>query len=438
MVPEALLPAPYDFGADVDTQVALFSASGQGTLEGDPSCALSWTASASTLELTVTQVPNASTCISLGDVHSITPLFFDETSETLLYVRSSIGSETHTRLMLDRRDVLGPNLDASAIASLLTSEQVLVSGEQLVDPTDYIGDGLDGFILDIGDIDAVVLKNDGTISADNLPVDGTARYISSVTPGAVQSEDWQWILTTQGIEFDDPATSATSTIDPVSGQLTTIPDVHWRILELDEDNRLWVIETEIIPSTPYTESRLNFYTVLNQDQDGDLEADLDEVIANTDPFTFNDADGDGLSDFDETNNIGTNPAIADSDGDGVTDGIDADPLESSVSGADTDLDGIDDAWAATYYTGALNPDEDLDGDSLTVRDEYVSGTLDTFFNERQIITAPEPRLRLNRASRIPLQYSVSDNNQFLPGLGLRIHFHGSAFSLFKLEALTPT
>ena len=328
VVPEALLPAPYDFGADVDTQVALFSASGQGTLEGDPSCALSWTASASTLELTVTQVPNASTCISLGDVHSITPLFFDETSETLLYVRSSIGSETHTRLMLDRRDVLGPNLDASAIASLLTSEQVLVSGEQLVDPTDYIGDGFAGFILDLGDIDAVVLKNDGTISADNLPVDGTARYVNSVTPGAVQSEDWQWILTTQGIEFDDPATSATSTIDPVSGQLTTIPDVHWRILELDEDNRLWVIETEIIPSTPYTESRLNFYTVLNQDQDGDLEADLDEVIANTDPFTFNDADGDGLSDFDETNNTGTNPAIADSDGDGVTDGIDADPLRA--------------------------------------------------------------------------------------------------------------
>ena len=254
-----------------------------------------------------------------------------------------------------------------------------------------------------------------------------------------ESEDWQWILTTQGIEFDDPATSATSTIDPVSGQLTTIPDVHWRMLELMRDNRLWVIETEIIPSTPYTESRLNFYTVLNQDQDGDLAADLDEVIANTDPFTFNDADGDGLSDFDETNNTGTNPAIADTDGDGVTDGIDADPLESSVSGADTDLDGIDDAWAATYYIGALNPNEDLDGDSLTVRDEYVSGTLDTFFNERQIITAPEPRLRLNRASRIPLQYSVSDNNQFLPGLGLRIHFHGSAFLLlFKLEASLST
>ena len=76
----------------------------------------------------------------------------------------------------------------------------------------------------------------------------------------------------------------------------------------------WVIETEIIPSTPYTESRLNFYTVLNQDQDG--RPSFDEVIANTDPFTFNDADGDGLSDFDETNNTGI-PAIADTDSDGV-------------------------------------------------------------------------------------------------------------------------
>ena len=136
--------------------------------------------------------------------------------------------------------------------------------------------------------------------------------------------------------------------------------------------------------------------VLNQDQDGDLELDFDEFVANRDPFTFNDADGDGLSDADETINFGTDPNDSDSDDDGASDGLDIEPLSPELSGLDTNLDGIDDAWAATFYSGGLNPTDDLDEDGLTVLEEYVSGTSDLNFNRVQIISIPELRLRSNR------------------------------------------
>ena len=53
-------------------------------------------------------------------------------------------------------------------------------------------------------MDAVVLKNDGTVSPDNIPIDGTAKVIDSITPGGNDVEDWQWIVTADGIGFIDP------------------------------------------------------------------------------------------------------------------------------------------------------------------------------------------------------------------------------------------
>ena len=282
-------------------------------------------------------------------------------------------------------------------------------------------------------MDAVVLKNDGTISADNIPIDGTAKYIDSIIPGGADVEDWQWIATTEGIGFIDPNGSGIVQTNVETGEIASIPDVTWRVLDYDSEGRLWVLETEFI-SFSILESRLTFYTELSQDQDGDLEADLDEFIANRDPFTFNDADGDGLSDANETNNIGTDPNDSDSDNDGALDGLDIDPISPERSGIDANLDGIDDAWVSTFYANGVNPTDDLDGDGLTVLQEYVSDTSDANFNQVQIISAPELRLRSNRVTRIPLSYSTSDGDQNLSGLGLRIHFHSADLALVKFEA----
>ena len=104
------------------------------------------------------------------------------------------------------------------------------------------------------------------------------------------------------------------------------------------------------------------------------------------------------------------------------------------SGIDANLDGIDDAWVNRFYANGVNPTDDLDGDGLTVLQEYVSDTSDANFNQVQIISAPELRLRSNRVTRIPLSYSTSDGDQNLSGLGLRIHFHSADLALVKFEA----
>ena len=329
--------------ADWRTQLAVFSSGGQGTFEGILECAFTWTDNTNSLELTITQVPNESTCISAGTIHSITSLPIESSGGHLLYIQSTSGGETSARLVLSRTDSFGSTFDPANIEPLLTSEKVLVSGAQLSNPLRYTVDSTGNPIFDIGAMDAVVLKNDGTVSPDNIPIDGTAKVIDSITPGGNDVEDWQWIATTDGIGFIDPNGSGLVQTNVETGETTPIPDITWRVLDYDSEGRLWVLETEFI-SFSILESKLTFYTELAQDQDGDLEADLDEFIANRDPFSFNDADGDGLSDANETNNIGTDPNDSDSDNDGALDGLDIDPISPERSGIDANLDGIDDAW----------------------------------------------------------------------------------------------
>ena len=98
-------------------------------------------------------------------------------------------------------------------------------------------------------MDAVVLKNDGTISADNIPIDGTAKYIDSIIPGGAEVEDWQWIATTEGIGFIDPTASGIVQTNVGTGETTPIPDVTWRVLDYDREGRLWVLETEFTSSS---------------------------------------------------------------------------------------------------------------------------------------------------------------------------------------------
>ena len=431
--PQSLQDSPFDDLADWDTQLAVFSSGGQGTFEGILECAFTWTDNTNSIELTITQVPSEPTCINAGTIHSITSLPTESNGGHLLYIRSTSAGETSARLILSRTDSFGSTFDPANIQPLLTSEKALVSGAQLSNPNRYTLDSTGNPIFNIGAMDAVVLKNDGTISPDNIPIDGTAKVIDSITPGGNDVEDWQWFATTEGIGFIDPNGSGTVLTNVETGETTPVPDITWRVLDYDSEGRLWVLETEFLSSS-ITEANLTFFTVLAQDQDGDLEADLDEFVANRDPFTFDDADGDGLSDANETNNIGTDPNDSDSDNDGALDGLDIDPISPELSGIDANLDGIDDAWASTFYANGINPTDDLDGDSLTVLEEYVSDTSDANFNLLQTISAPELRLRPNRVTRIPLSYSTSDGDQNLPGLGLRIHFHSSDLALVKFEA----
>ena len=431
--PQSLQDSALDDLSDWDTQLAVFSSGGQGTFEGILECAFTWIDNTDSLELTITQVPNESTCIGAGTIHSITSLPIESSGGHLLYIQSTSGGETSARLVLSRTDSFGSTFDPANIEPLLTSEKVLVSGAQLSNPLRYTLDNTGNPIFDIGAMDALALINDGTISPDNIPIDGTAKVIDSITPGGNDVEDWQWIVTTDGIGFIDPNGSGLVQTNVETGETTPIPDITWRVLDYDSEGRLWVLETEFV-SFSILESRLTFYTELAQDQDGDLEADLDEFIANRDPFTFNDADGDGLSDANETNNIGTDPNDSDSDNDGALDGLDIDPISPERSGIDSNLDGIDDAWANTFYANGVNSTDDLDGDGLTVLQEYVSDTSDANFNQVQIISAPELRLRSDRVTRIPLTYSTSDGAQNLPGLGIRIHFHSADLALVKFEA----
>jgi len=347
----------------------------------------------------------------------------------LIYVTVDASSEQYALLSYAVPDQYNGSATESDIAPLL--DNMLLSSFGYTTPAEH--DDVENGILTLANMFGYRLNSDGT---------ATALY--NAEPSSLFTRTWHWrvadgtvyIQARSLLDSEGQPIEYYSSCDPSADSLCQVfRSRNWRVLDLDSSGRLYVIESE--STFANIQSRINFYQEPLQDRDGDLVSDTDEVLQNLNPYVFNDADGDGLSDFDETNNTDTNPLVADTDGDGYADGIDADPLKSSVSGVDGDLDGIDDAWAAVYYDGVLNLDEDLDGDTLTVRDEYVSGTLDSIFNERQIITAPEPRLQHNRAHRIPLEYSVSDNNQALPGLGLRVHFNSDAFILFKLEGSTP-
>ena len=107
-------------------------------------------------------------------------------NEQLLYIQSTSSGETAARLIVSVGDTFGATFDPANIGDLLLAEEVLVSGAQLSDPRSYLLDANGVAIFNLDGIDAALLKNDGTFSVDNIPLDGTAKYIDSITPGNAQ------------------------------------------------------------------------------------------------------------------------------------------------------------------------------------------------------------------------------------------------------------
>ena len=248
-------------------------------------------------------------------------------------------------------------------------------------------------------------------------------------------------------DLDNDGLANESDDSPLKNQLSVDPDQDADGItdasDLDLDGDEVINEFDIDPTNPLEWS--------DYDRDGlgdnfDDDDDNDGITDPFDDFPFDidndgipdifdrDTDNDGLDDADEIEIFGTDPNDPDTDNDGASDGSDIDPLSSEASGIDLNYDGIDDAWARAFYADEVIASEDLDGDGLTVIDEYVSNTSDSNFNELQIVSAQETRIQSTRVTRIPISYSTSDDNQTLKGLGLRIHFHSKDFDLVKFEA----
>lgn len=107
--------------------------------------------------------------------------------------------------------------------------------------------------------------------------------------------------------------------------------------------------------------------------------------------------------------------MIDTDGDGVPDDEDAFP-EDPTESVDTDGDG----------TGN---NADLDEGGFTALHEYFNGTDPNSFDESQQITvAGNPFGGYGSEVVVPIIYDVSDDNNKMTGLGIRIHFDSSVLS----------
>jgi hypothetical protein len=126
-----------------------------------------------------------------------------------------------------------------------------------------------------------------------------------------------------------------------------------------------------------------------------------------------DTDEDGLCDSVETNtgvyvgpeDTGTDPNKADSDGDGLNDGDEVLTHSTNPVNSDSDGDGVPDGWEVANGFDPNDPSEPL----------------------AQIVsTMPDSPRRAPEASfSLDVNYTTTDNNAALTGLGLRIHYDSS-------------
>ena len=161
---------------------------------------------------------------------------------------------------------------------------------------------------------------------------------------------------------------------------------------------------------------------LESDSDGDFYSDSDDLFP-LDPNEWADFDGDGLGD-------NTDP---DDDNDLVSDNNDLDPFDPLVSN-DSDSNGLPDHWEL-YHFGfiGVDPSIDIDGDGLTARMEFVNDSNPYLYDQTQQIYSEARVLRSNQVQSLVFQYNVSDGNNYLAGMGLRIHFNSQQFNRIDIQ-----
>ena len=169
------------------------------------------------------------------------------------------------------------------------------------------------------------------------------------------------------------------------------------------------------------------------DDDNDGVSDIMDAFP-LDPMETTDTDGDGIG----------NNADDDDDNDDVPDIDDAFPLDASESvdsdndgtGDNADLDDDNDDLPDTWETDhgldrldATDKDSDLDEDGFTALQEYLNDTDPNVFDESQKVSVVgNPFGVYGSEVVVPINYDVSDGENELTGLGVRIHFDSSVLS----------
>lgn len=168
------------------------------------------------------------------------------------------------------------------------------------------------------------------------------------------------------------------------------------------------------------------------DDDNDGLPDVWEITYGLDPLLKNDAatdkDGDGLSNLQEFT-LKTNPTKTDSDGDGTNDKDDKFPKNPKVS-KDTDNDGIGDKL--DNCPNKANKDQkDTDKDGIGDVCEVI-GT------KSQVVEISAcSAMRVNSIITCQIQYSTTDNETKLNGLGLHLYYDNSRLTLVDINNIVP-
>ena len=210
------------------------------------------------------------------------------------------------------------------------------------------------------------------------------------------------------------------------------------------DKNRWEVSNETDTDKDGVANKLdNCPKIANKDQK-DTDKDKQGDLCDTDD------DNDGLSDAAEKT-VGTNPLKADTDGDGVNDKQDTFPLDSKESldfdkdgignnaDLDDDNDGIPDAWETTYGFDPLDSTDatkDGDGDGVSNLDEFKQGTNPTVVNTlkyQEIEIKSCSPATADGVMTCSINYSNSDNNANLNGIGIRLHYNSSHLTLKRID-----
>ncbi|MDC3331374.1 thrombospondin type 3 repeat-containing protein, partial [Pseudomonadales bacterium] len=164
---------------------------------------------------------------------------------------------------------------------------------------------------------------------------------------------------------------------------------------------------------------------LDNDDDNDGYDDSVDVFP-LDPSEWADCEGDGIGDNADT----------DDDNDGIPDAQDTFPCNPAYS-QDSDGDGIPDTWELQYGLDPLDPRDayfDLDQDGYLNWEEYQMG-LDPSVSDREaqlIYVQAAAYIVPGSSARLTVNYSTTDTNPNLSGLGIRVHYDARYVSSVEL------